>query len=115
MSFIDALRQMGPAALVSMFMGIVPLGFGILYAVRPTEHRLALMRPLSLAAIFAAIHGTALGVVNAFVYVANRPTQTLTTPAVLVGLAESGMTLVFDFGCLMLAWLCVSVGLWRRP
>ena len=115
MSFIEMLRQMGPAALVSMFMGIVPLGFGILYAARPTEHRLALMRPLSLAAIFAAIHGTALGVVNAFVYVANRPTVTFTTPAVLVGLAESLTTIVFDFGCLMLAWICVAIGLWRRP
>ena len=36
-------------------------------------------------------------------------------PAVLVGIAESFTTLVFDFGCLMLAWLCVAVGQWRRP
>ena len=115
MSFIDAVRQMGLAGLVSMFMGIVPLGFGILYAVRPTEHRLALMRPLSLAAIFAAIHGATLGVVNAFVYVANRPTVTFTTPAVLVGVAEALTTIVFDFGCLTLAWVCVAIGLWRRP
>ena len=115
MSLIEMLRQMGPAALLSMFMGIVPLGFGVLYAARPTEHRLALMRPLSLAAIFAAIHGTALGVVNSFVYVANRPTVTFTTPSVLVGLAESLTTIVFDFGCLMLAWICVAIGLWRRP
>ena len=115
MSFIDALRQMGPAALVSMFMGIVPLGLGILYAVRPTEHRLALMRPLSLAAIFAAIHGATIGVVNALVYVANRPTVTFSTPAVLVGVAEALTTIVFDFGCLMLAWICVAIGQWRRP
>ena len=115
MSLIEMLRQMGPAALVSMFMGIVPLGFGILYASRPTEHRLALMRPLSLAAIFAAIHGCALGVVNSFIYVANTPPQTFLTPPVLVGLAESLTTIVFDFGCLMLAWICVAVGQWRRP
>ena len=115
MSLIEMLRQMGPAALVSMFMGIVPLGFGILYAARPTEHRLALMRPLSLAAIFAAIHGATLGMVNAFVYVANRPDVTFTTPAVLVGVAEALTTIVFDFGCLMLAWICVAIGQWRRP
>ena len=115
MSFIEMLRQMGPAALVSMFMGIVPLGFGILYAAKPTEHRLALMRPLSLAAIFAAIHGTALGVVNSLIYVANRSPQTFLTAPVLVGLAESLSTLVFDFGCLMLAWICVAIGQWRRP
>jgi hypothetical protein len=115
MSLIEMLRQMGPAALVSMLMGIVPLGFGLLYAARPTEHRLALMRPLSLATIFAGIHGATLGVVNAFVYVANRPAVTFTTPAVLVGVAEALTTLVFDFGCLMVAWICVAVGLWRRP
>jgi len=115
MSLIEMLRQMGPAALISMFMGIVPLGFGILYAARPTEHRLVLMRPLSLAAVFAAIHGATLGVVNAFVYVANRPDVTFSTPAVLVGVAEALTTIVFDFGCLMLAWVCVAVGLWRRP
>ena len=115
MDFAEMLRQMGPAAIVSMFMGIVPLGFGLLYAARPTEQRLALMRPLSLAAIFAAIHGTSLGIVNAFVYVANRPNVSFTTPAVLVGIAESLVTLVFDFGCLMLAWICVAVGQWRRP
>jgi hypothetical protein len=114
MSFVDALRQMGPAALVSMFMGIVPLGFGILYALRPTERHLALMRPLSLAAIFAAIHGSALGVVNSFVYVADKSNMQV-TPAVLVGLGESFMTIVFDFGCLMLAWICVALGQWRRP
>ena len=115
MSLIEMLRQMGPAALVRMLMGIVPLGFGLLYAARPTEHRLALMRPLSLATIFAGIHGATLGVVNAFVYVANRPSVTFTTPAVLVGVAEALTTLVFDFGCLMLAWICVAIGLWRRP
>jgi hypothetical protein len=115
MSLIEMLRQMGPAALISMLMGIVPLGFGLLYAARPTEHRLALMRPLSLATIFAGIHGATLGVVNAFVYVANRPSVTFTTPAVLVGVAEALTTLVFDFGCLMVAWICVAIGLWRRP
>ena len=115
MDFVEMLRQMGLAAIVSMFMGIVPLGFGLLYAVRPTEQRLALMRPLSLAAIFAAIHGTSLGIVNAFVYVANRPDVSFTTPGVLVGIAEALVTLAFDFGCLMLAWICVAVGQWRRP
>lgn len=109
----DMLKQMGPAAIVSLLMGLVPLGFGILYAIRPTEPRLALMRPLSLAAIFAAIHGTALGFVNAFRYLGVRDTGF--TSAVYIGMAESLVPLFFDFGCLMLAWICVAVGMWRRP
>jgi hypothetical protein len=66
-----ALSNASIVALVSMFMGLVPLAMGIVYAVWPSEQRLALMRPLSLATIFAAISGV--------------------------------------------AWLCVALGLWRRP
>ena len=110
----DVLRQAGIAALIGTFMGLVPLGFGILYAVRPSEHRLALMRPLSLATIFAAISGCALGVLNFFRGLALADTPAL-SPANLVGLSESFVPIFFGFGCLMLAWLCVALGLWRRP
>ena len=112
---VEILRQASIVALLSLVIAVVPMLMGVVYAVRPNEARLALMRPLSLAAIFAAIHGSTLGVVNAFVYVANRPAVTFTTPAVLVGVAEALTTIVFDFGCLMLAWICVAIGLWRRP
>ena len=111
--FLNMLRQMGPAAFLSMFMGLVPLGFGMMYAVRPTEQRLALMRPISLAAIFAAIHGTALGLLNVFRNIAERQPPTFDHIS-YIGLAESLVTLFFGFGCLMLAWLCVAVGMWRR-
>ena len=111
----DMLRQAGIAALVSLFMGLVPLGFGILYAARPTEQRLALMRPLSLAAIFAAIHGTALGLVNTFRYFGSHETTPVFCSVAFIGLEESLVTLFFDFGCLMLAWICVAIGQWRRP
>jgi hypothetical protein len=112
--FPDMLRQMGPAAFLSMFMGLVPLGLGIMYAVRPTEQRLALMRPISLAAIFAAVHGTALGLLNVFRNIAERETPSFDNVA-FIGIAESLVMLFFGFGCLMLAWLCVAVGMWRRP
>ena len=113
MEFADMLRQAGPVSLLSLFMGLVPLGFGILYAVRPTEQRLALMRPLSLATIFAAVHGTGAGLMNTFRYIAVRETGFNTIA--YIGIAESLVPLFFDFGCLMLAWLCVAFGLWRRP
>jgi len=37
----------------------------IAYAVRPTEQKLMLMRPLSLAAIFAAVCSSSMGVATA--------------------------------------------------
>lgn len=109
----DALKQAGPAALIGTFMGLVPLGYGFLYAWRPTEQRLAVMRPLSLAAIFASISATALGVVNFFRWIASSGQPPL-SPAALIGLSESFVPIFFGFGCLMLAWLCVAIGMSRR-
>jgi hypothetical protein len=114
MDIANALSQAGIVALVSMFMGFVPLGMGILYAISPSEQRLALMRPLSLAAIFAALTGTAAGVTNSLVGMARMQTPVFSS-AIAAGLAESLVTIFFDFGCLTIAWLCVAFGLWRKP
>ncbi len=104
----------GFVALVSLFMGLVPLGVGIAYAVWPSEQRLALMRPLSLATIFAAISGSTLGVLNVFRGMGMSQTPVFSR-VVATGLAESLVPIFFDFGCLTGAWLCVAYGLWRRP
>jgi hypothetical protein len=32
-----------------------------------------------------------------------------------IGFAEALVPIFFGFGCLTIAWLCVAVGLWRRP
>ncbi len=109
----DALRHAGIATLIGTFLGLVPLGYGILYALRPTEHRLALMRPLSLAAMFAAIHATGLGIVNFFRWTGTSG-QPMSSPAALIGLSESLVPIFFSFGCLMVAWLCVAIGMSRR-
>jgi hypothetical protein len=115
--FTEALRQAGIAALISIFMGLVPLGFGILYAVKPNEQRLALMRPLSLAAIFGVIHSVALGVLGVFrnISITSVSDQPVFNRVAFIGLSESLVPIFFGFGCLMLAWLCVAVGMWRRP
>jgi hypothetical protein len=110
----DALTHAGIVGLVSMFMGLVPLGMGIAYAASPSEQRLALMRPVSLATIFAALTGTCAGVLNVLrgVGVSDPPEF---SPAAAIGLSEALVPVFFGFGCLTVAWLCVAVGLWRRP
>ena len=113
MSLIEMLRQMGPAALVSMFMGLVPLGFGVLYAARPTEHRLALMRPLSLAGIFAGLGGFLSGLISISHMVGTSATP-VAFKLVAVGLAESLVPLFVAFGSLTIAWLCAAIGLQRH-
>ena len=111
---MEVLANAGIMALASMFMGVVPLGMGIAYAIWPSEQRLALMRPLSLATIFAALSGSTLGLLNVL-----RGMGMSQAPAfshiVAIGLAESLVPIFVGFGCLTVAWLCVALGLWRRP
>jgi hypothetical protein len=108
------LAQASIVALVSMFMGLLPLGMGIAYAIWPSEQRLALMRPLSLATIFAAISGFTLGLINVLRGMWTGETAEFTRISA-IGLAESLVTIFLGFGCLTAAWLCVAFGLWRRP
>jgi hypothetical protein len=112
----DVLTNAGIYPLVSMFLGVVPLVVGIVYAVWPNDQRLALMRPLSLATIFAALSGTGLGVLNVLRVMGMSTSE---TPAfsrmAATGLAESLVPIFIGFGCLTVAWLCVALGVWRRP
>jgi hypothetical protein len=111
---IRVLSEASLVALASLFMGVVPLAMGIVYVIWPNEQRLALMRPLSLAAIFAVLSGSTLGVVNVLVAVSRNQAAAFTSLA-WVGFAEALVPIFFGFGCLTVAWICVAVGLWRRP
>jgi hypothetical protein len=110
---MDFIRTLGPMALASTFLGIVPLAVGVVYAVWPTEQRLSLVRTLSVATVFAALTGTMHGFVTGLHFVARRQPEGL-TPAVAAGLADAFVPLFFGFGCITVAWLCVTIGLWRR-
>jgi len=111
---IAVLSQASIVALASILMGVVPLAMGIVYVIWPSEQRLALMRPLSLATIFAVLSGSTLGAVN--VFRAMGMSQAPMIPRVVwIGFAEALVPIFFGFGCLTIAWLCVTVGLWRRP
>jgi hypothetical protein len=111
---LEVLYNAGIMALASMFVGILPLTMGIVYAIWPNEQRLTLMRPLSLATVFAAVAGVAVGFINSLMFISRGETVTF-SPVFLIGIAESLVTLFVGFGCLTVAWLCVTIGLWRRP
>lgn len=100
-------------ALLSITVTLAPLIMGITYAIRPTEGRLALMRPLSLAGIFAALTGFCLGLINVLVGI-EHSTDLAGNRTWLVGLAESLVTLFVGFGSLTVGWLCVALGLRRQ-
>ena len=111
---MDLLANAGIMALASMFVGILPLALAVVYAIWPSEQRLMLMRPLSLATVFSSVAGVALGAINELMYVV-RAGEAATNRIIMVGTAESLVTLFFGFGCLTVAWLCVTIGMARRP
>ena len=110
---LNMVRQMGGVAMLSVLVAIIPVFFGGAYALRPTEGKLALMRPISLASIFAGLCGLTAGLINCLRYIGDRGVP-INTPAVLIGLAESFVPLFIAFGSLTVAWLCVAVGMRRQ-
>ena len=111
MAFLSMLQQMGPAAMFSILVSFLPLVGGGLYLFRPSEHRLAMMRPLSLTGIFAGLNGLSLGLINTLRGLWIEPPRD--TRIIWLGTAESLVTVYVSFSCLMLGWMLVSAGMWR--
>jgi hypothetical protein len=110
---MDLFAQASIFTKFTMLLGIVPLAVSMVYAVWPSEHLLGLIRPLSLATICGAVRGTALGILNGLRYMSLH--DFAFTRASAAGFAEALVPVFASFGCLTAAWLCVAVGLWRRP
>ena len=100
-------------ARLSLLVTLFPLAAGVAYLVRPTEQRLALMRPISLVGIFNGLTGAMLGFMNVLRwYGIHNPPPSPQNMA--IGAAEALVTLFVAFGCLTVAWLCVALGMRRN-
>jgi len=110
---MNMLSQMGILAKLAIMIGFVPLVMAIVYVVRPTERNLALMRPLSLAGLFAAIAGTIMGFISMLRFVWTRELTADTYKVMAVGAAESLVPVFLGLGCLTVAWLLIAVGMAR--
>ncbi len=99
---------MGFVILVS---GVGTLGTAIAYAVRPTERKLLLMRPLSLASIFAALCSFSVGAATAFKAAADGHLSAEAMTVMMAGLSESLIPLFAAFAFLAVSWVIVGVRL----
>ena len=111
---VEVLRQASILALLSLLVAVVPMLMGIVYAARPTEARLALMRPLSLASLFAGLAGFSTGLVNMLRGVALQLPAPVGWDNVMLGMSEALIPLLVSFGCLTVGWLCVALGMTRQ-
>jgi len=114
MEIFKALSQASMVALLSLVVGVVPMVMGVVYAIWPSEARLALMRPLALASIFASLCGFLSGLVHILHAIAQSPSPSL-SGNVALGLSEALVPMFVGSGCLTVAWLCVALGLRRHP
>jgi len=109
-SFADA----GVVAKLGMLIAFGTIVLGLLCALRPTERLLALMRPLSLAAVFAGLCSFTVGVAIVLQGVAvTGKISDVGWPAVAMGASETFGALFVTFGCLTVAWLLVGIAVWR--
>jgi hypothetical protein len=113
MEVITIFSRMGIAALLAILVSTLPVLAAGAYLFSPTERRLAMMRPISLAGIFASLGGTTLGAINTLRMFWIEPPREW--PIFAISTAESLVPLFFGFSCLTVAWLCVAVGMRRQP
>jgi hypothetical protein len=111
---MEALRYVGVAGLIGLLVRTVPMFLGIAFAVRPSERWLALMRPVTLAGIFAAIANLFLGITNALMYASRATPGEPLAPRLAAGLGETWVQPFVGFVCLTIAWLCVAIGMRKQ-
>jgi hypothetical protein len=114
MDLMDAFNQSGIFAKLGLLVGFGPPGLAIAYVLRPGERKLAIMRPVSLAAIFAAICGLVAELIAVLMGVAATLPRPVHVPNVYVGVSEAFVPPFVNFGLLAAAWLLVAVGMTRR-
>jgi hypothetical protein len=111
---MEMLREASIFARLTLLVGLLPLIMAAVYVSRPTERYLALMRPLSLAGLFAAVAGGVLGGINVLKVVWTRELTPENYRVMAVGAAESLVPVLVGFASLTFAWLLVAVGMSRR-
>jgi hypothetical protein len=112
MDMVRMFNESGLFAKITVFMGVLPFIVAVMYAWNPTERRLALMRPFSLCAIFAALCGASVGFMTVLLGIASSPTPL--PGSAYVGMSEALVPGFVNFGFLAAAWLLVGAGTLRR-
>jgi hypothetical protein len=113
-NLVDLLGQVSLFAKLTIVVAIVAFGLAVTYAIRPAEQTLVLMRPISLASIFASVSGLLGGWIAVLASVPAAPDGHLPVAIFYRGIAESLTVGVASFGLLAAAWMLVAVGLLRR-
>ena len=113
-NIVELLGEVSLFAKLTMVVAIVAFGVAVAFVFRPTEQKLALMRPVSLAAIFATVSGLLGGWIAVLASIPATPDGHLPVASLYRGIAESLAVGFVSFGLLAAAWMLVAVGALRR-
>ena len=108
----QSFAQASLVALIGLLVSAAPMAMGIIFAIAPNERRLGLMRPLSLAGIFAAVCSLLIGLANALMALTHgQAGDPVDVRLAAQGLAEAAIPAFVAFACLTVAWVCVALGM----
>lgn len=110
---LEMFGHAGVVGKLGIAVAVGTMAMAAAYAIRPTEGRLALMRPLSLATIFAALGAFFAGVSAILQGIAATPGP-VGWDNVAMGAAESLAPVAGGFGSLAIAWILVALGMRRH-
>jgi hypothetical protein len=108
-------RETSILGLLGIVVALATMMYAGVYAWRPTEARLMLIRPLSLATIFAALCSWNVGIANVLngISATEALHSAATWRVIAKGTSETFVALFIAFGCLAISWLGVALGLRR--
>jgi hypothetical protein len=108
---IEFFREASIVAKLGILIAFAPVAGALLYVVGPSERRLALVRPLSLAGLFAGLSSFSSGVIGLLTGLSF--TAEIGWLRVAAGAAECVAALFISFACLTITWLLVALGMRR--
>jgi len=112
---MQAIRDLSLTGLFGLLVTAAPMLLGLAFAARPNERWLALMRPVSLAGIFAATANMFLGVTNSLVWASRNTVASPLDQRLLIVFAEVALLGFVSFAFLTVGWLAVAAGMRRMP
>ena len=101
------------ASMLGLLLCMVPLVAGVWYAFRPSERLLALMRPLTVGAVFSAICSFILALANGCVDISMSNLDPQAIRLVAAGFTERLAPVMASFASLAAAWFFVTIGMRR--
>jgi type IV secretory pathway protease TraF len=113
-NIVHMLGEISLFAQLTMAVAIVAFSLAVAYVFRPTEQKLVLMRPVSLAVIFTTVSGLLGGWIALLSSIAAPPDGHVPMAVLSRGIGESLVVGFVSFGLLGTSWMLVAVGVMRR-